>query len=99
MILAQGCRDQNTYCFELYVMYAFEFINEATTAHSGLRKREIVAVFYTAVGESGVSAAMVTVSLVWFPDPSVMRMRITEGSGNQTIVSLTRHFRVPLWRI
>ena len=22
--------------------------------------------------------------LVWFPDPSVMRMRITEGSGNQT---------------
>ena len=48
MILAQGCKDQNTFCFELYVMYTFEFIT--TTAHSGLRKREVVAVFYTAVG-------------------------------------------------
>ena len=42
------CRDRNTFCFELYVMYTFEFIT--TTAHSGLRKREVVAAFYTAVG-------------------------------------------------
>ena len=56
MILAQGCRDWNTFCFELYVMYTFEFVT--TTAHSGLRKQEVVAGFYTAVGVTTLNSLL-----------------------------------------
>ena len=59
MVLAQGCRDRNAFGFELYVMYIHvHFWVYHTTVRSGLRKREVVAGFYTAVAVTTLNSLL-----------------------------------------